>query len=459
MKNFTASAAAQAAGGILCGSQEGIHTEITAVITDSRKIQSGCLFAAIRGDNSDGHAYIDQAVKAGAGAVLGEEIPEGLPVPGIRVDNTRMALQKLAAWYLDQIHIPAVGIIGSAGKTSTKEMTALVLEQKYRVLKTEGNFNNELGVPLTIFRLTEGDEIAVIEMGINHFGEMDRLGKIVRPDTAVMTNIGTAHLEFLGSREGILKAKSEVFRHMKPDGCVILNGDDDMLSTIHTVNGKEPVRYGIENPDVQIRAESVEALGLEGMQFELCTGEESKTVTMPSPGIHSVYNALAGAAVGIRYGLTLDEIAEGIRKYKGLPGRQHIVKGKSITVIDDCYNANPSSMKSSLSILQNFKGRRIAILGDMGELGEQAEELHREVGQYAASLNIDRLYCIGKLGKQIGEAYASATGDSQQKVICFDNKETLLDSLHELIKPEDIILVKASHFMGFDSVVRELEKF
>ena len=459
MKNLTAASAAKAVQGQLSGPDALRKTEITEIITDSRKITSGCLFAAIRGENADGHRYIRQAVEAGAAAILGEEIPEDLPAAGICVPDTRRALQQLAAWYLDQFSIPAVGIIGSAGKTSTKEMTAAVLSEKYRVLKTEGNFNNELGVPLTIFRLREEDEIAVIEMGINHFGEMDRLGAIVRPDTVIMTNIGTAHLEFLGTRDGILKAKTEVFQHMGPESLAILNGDDDKLVTVREAAGNPPVFYGIENKDAGVRAENVRSLGLEGMRFTLCLKDEKKEVTVPSPGMHSVYNALAGAAAGMRYGLTIDEIAAGIGNYVGLSGRQHIVKGNRVTIIDDCYNANPSSMKASLSILNEAAGRKVAVLGDMGELGDNAAELHRGVGRFAASLDQDVLCCVGELGKELGEAAKEAAGDGGLQVRLYPTREELLDSLSEWACPGDAILVKASHFMGFDRVVEALEKF
>ena len=461
MKNMTPSAVCRAAGGIMKGPKAFQNTEITAVITDSRKILSGCLFAAIRGNNSDGHAYIRQAVEAGAAAVLGEEIPEGLPVPGIQVENTVPALQRLAAWYLDQFDIPAVGIIGSAGKTSTKEMVSYVLSEKYRVLKTEGNFNNELGVPLTIFRLTDQDEIAVIEMGINHFGEMDRLGKIVRPDTVIMTNIGTAHLEFLESRAGILKAKSEVFAHMGPGSRVILNGDDDMLSSIEEVNGTAPIRYGVDNADADVRAEEITSLGLRGVRFRLCAGGERTEVTVPSPGQHSVYNALAGAAAGIRYGLTPEQIRNGIGKYHGLSGRMHIIQSGPVCIMDDCYNANPSSMKASLSILQEADGRRTAVLGDMGELGTEAESLHREVGRYAASLGLEQICCVGTLGKQIRDGAEEVLKNKEDKkthVLWYETREELIRALPELIRPRDTILVKASRFMGLEKAVQALEE-
>ncbi|MCF0145555.1 MAG: UDP-N-acetylmuramoyl-tripeptide--D-alanyl-D-alanine ligase [Eubacterium sp.] len=457
MKNMTPDAIVKAVGGRIAGHTDNktMFTEITSVTTDSRKVTCGCLFAALRGKNSDGHAYMAQAARSGALAVLAEEAPEEIGIPVILTADTGKALKDLAAYYLDQLQIPTVGIIGSAGKTSTKEMTAQVLAQKYRVLKTEGNFNNELGVPLTIFRIRDEDEIAVIEMGINHFGEMDRLGRVVRPDSVIMTNIGTAHLEFLGSREGILQAKSEVFAHMGPDSCAILNADDDMLASVKEVQGNIPVRYGIEDPNADVRAEEVISLGLEGMRFVLCMDGLREEVVVPSPGLHSVHNALAGAACGRRYGLTIEQIAEGIRHYQGLPGRERVIRTEKYTVIDDAYNANPSSMMESLKTLQSAQGRRVAILGDMGELGEQASGLHREVGRFAAGLDLDLLCCAGDLGKEIAEG-AEEAESGKAEVCAYPDRDTLLAALPDLIRAGDVILVKASHFMGFERVVTVL---
>lgn len=459
MKNMTPLLMAEATGGMLTGPEELQNREVSAVITDSRKTESGCLFAAIRGERSDGHAFIPQAVKAGAGAVLAEHLPEGpVPVvPVILVKDTLTALKDLAAWYLDQVRIPTVGIIGSAGKTSTKEMTAAVLNRKYRVLKTEGNFNNELGVPLTVFRIRDEHQIAVIEMGINHFGEMRRLARIVRPDTVVMTNIGTAHLEFLESREGILKAKSEVFEYLRPDGCVILNGDDDMLVTIREVQGKTPVFYGIENRDASVRAENIDNSGIESVRCRLILPSGETDLTIPGSGIHAVSNALAGAAVGYRYGLTKEEIAAGVAAYQSLPGRFHVLHLDSLTVIDDSYNANPSSVRGSLDILRNGKGRRVAILGDMGELGTQSPELHKDVGRYAAEGGIDILCCVGERSREMA-AGASEGQCREMQVHWFEDRDELIRMLPELIRKDDTVLVKASRAMGFEKIVGALRE-
>lgn len=463
MKNMTPENMAQAAKGTLIGPETLFKTEITEVLTDSRKIQSGCLFAAIRGERADGHSFIGQVIRDGAGAVVAEYLPDGITpdVPVLLVDDVRRALRDLAEYYLAQMQIPTVGIVGSAGKTSTKEMVAAVLSQKYTVLKTEGNFNNELGVPLTVFRLRDEHQIAVIEMGINHFGEMRRLAKIVRPDTVIMTNIGTAHLEFLKDRDGILRAKSEVFEFLKPDGCVILNGDDDKLVTLQSVRGRKPLFYAVDNHDADIRAEQVELIGIESTKCVMITPADTFDAVIPVSGMHAVHNALAGAAAGYRYGLTPDEITAGIAAYKSLAGRFQIVHTDNLTIIDDSYNANPSSMKASLQVLQNGTGRKTAVLGDMGELGEEAEELHREVGMFAGTCGADALYCIGELGKYIAEGAEESAGENNRNMTIrwFPDRESFIESMPDHIHSGDTVLVKASRFMGFEKIIKALREW
>lgn len=453
---------ALATGGKLLGPEALFQKEIVNVVTDSRKIESGCLFAAIRGERADGHAYIRQTMKDGAGAVLAEYLPEGVTpeIPVILTDDTRKALRDLAAYYLDQMKIPTVGIIGSAGKTSTKEMVAAILSQRFRVLKTEGNFNNELGVPLTVFRIREEHQIAVIEMGINHFGEMSRLAAIVRPDTVVMTNIGTAHLEFLKDRDGILRAKSEVFEYLRPESRVILNGDDDKLVTLQMVQGRKPLFYAVENTQAEIRAESVKTIGIENVSCEIITPENRFSVMIPGSGMHIVSNALAGTAVGCRYGLTPKEIADGIAAYKSLAGRFQIVKTDMVTVIDDSYNANPTSMKASLRVLQNASGRKVAVLGDMGELGGDSDRMHREVGEAAGSMDLDVLYCIGSLGRYIAEGAEESAEKNRHGISIrwFPDIERFMSGLSEYVRQGDTVLVKASRFMAFEKIVGGLKE-
>jgi UDP-N-acetylmuramoyl-tripeptide--D-alanyl-D-alanine ligase len=332
-------------------------------------------------------------------------------------------------------------------------MIAAVLSQKYQVLKTLGNFNNELGLPLTIFRIREGDEIAVLEMGISDFGEMHRLAEIARPDTCVITNIGQCHLEFLGDRDGILRAKSEIFDFLKPDGHIVLNGDDDKLETIHEVKGIRPVFFGLDR-ESDIYADRIEKKGLEGIACRIHAGEESFDTLIPIPGLHMVYNALAGTAVGLHYGLTTEQIRAGIESLQPVSGRFHIITTGRCTIIDDCYNANPVSMKASLGVLQDGIGRKVAILGDMGELGPQENELHREVGEYAGTLDIDECICVGPLCQHLADGIRAV--NPQMRVICMENLQELLRQLDNLVKDQDTVLVKASHFMHFEKIVEKL---
>ena len=480
MKNLTIKNIAAVTGGICYGLEEKQNLEVSAVVTDSRKAQRDCLFAAIKGERVDGHRFVRQVCQAGGIALV--ENRECLGFPGaeaVLVPSTLEAIKKIAAFYLRQLSIPVVGIVGSVGKTSTKELTASVLSRGYRVLKTEGNFNNELGVPLTIFRLTTEDQLAVLEMGINHFGEMHRLAEITCPETVVFTNIGCSHLEFLGSRDGILKAKSEVFDFIRPGGHIILNGDDDKLITVQDVHGIRPVFYGIRNQECAFRAREIRSLGFSGSSFVLVTPEGEIPVTVPAPGIHMVYNALAAASAGITYGLTLEQVRDGIAAAPSLSGRFQVIRTDYLTIVDDCYNANPGSMKASLEILAEedtesagkesgenrslLPGRRVAILGDMGELGENTEALHREVGEYAGKLCLDLLCTIGPLSRKLAEA--AAEENPELTVRSFDRVEELLDALQKqtadqpLLQKNDTVLVKASHFMNFGRIVEALKNY
>lgn len=334
-------------------------------------------------------------------------------------------------------------------------MIASVLSEKYHVLKTLGNFNNELGLPLTVFRLREEHQVAVLEMGISDFGEMHRLSKIARPDVCVMTNIGQCHLEFLKDRDGILRAKSEIFDYLAEDGTVILNGDDDKLSTIKEVKGIRPVFFGVESGR-EIYADEIEPKGLKGIRCRIHAGEESISVLIPIPGYHMVLNALAAAAVGLTMGLTMEQIRAGIEKLQSLGGRFHIIEKGNMLIIDDCYNANPVSMKASLDVLKDAEHRKVAILGDMFELGENAAELHASVGCHAAENEIDLLICVGDASRHMAEA-AFQTGGCGE-VLQVPTLAALLEVLPKLIQEDDTILVKASHGMHFEKVVERLQE-
>lgn len=456
MKNLTLENIAKVCGGVYVGSPEKKEQEVQGIVTDSRKVEEGFLFVPIKGARVDAHDFIDGVMEKGALCTLTERELGEKSFPYIKVNSSLQAVKDIAEFYLKQLSIPVVGITGSVGKTSTKEMIAAVLEEKYNVLKTKGNFNNELGVPLTVFGLRPDHEIAVLEMGISDFGEMHRLAKIARPDTCVITNIGLCHLEFLKSRDGILKAKTEIFDFLESDGHVILNGDDDKLIMVRDVKGIKPLFFGVDNHQ-GVWADEIESKGLKGISCRIHAGEDSFKVLIPIPGRHMVYNALAGTAVGLTYGMNMEEIKKGIESLQSLSGRFHIIETGNRTIVDDCYNANPVSMKASLDVLQDALGRRVAILGDMGELGKEEVEMHREVGVYAAARDIDKIICVGELAGDMAEAarLAAPTKD----IVHFAEKESLLEALPEMIRDGDTILVKASHFMEFEKVVEMLKDF
>ena len=455
MKNLTPENIAKACGGTMVNCENILGREVTAVTTDSRKVTEGCLYIPMKGAKFNGHDFIPQVMEGGALLTLTEKDEAAEGYPYIKVKRTDIAIQRIAEFYRVELGIPVVGITGSVGKTSTKEMIAAVLSQKYNVLKTAGNFNNNLGLPLTIFRITEEHEIAVLEMGISHFGEMTDLARTARPNTMVITNIGTCHLEFLKDRDGVFEAKTECFEYVDfENGTVVLNGEDDKLCRVDQVHGRAPIFYGMD-PGMRVYAENIQPLGLKGTACTINIDDRYFDVTVPIPGRHMVMNALAGAAVGSLYGLTDEEIKAGIESLETLGGRFNIVETEKYTIIDDCYNANPMSMKASLGVLNDVEERCVAILGDMGELGENEAALHREVGEYAGEQNIDEYIVVGKLSENISEAIREVKPEADLHT--FETVEELIPALDALLKEGDIVLVKASHFMGFDRIVEALK--
>lgn len=453
MKQMSLENIAAACSGIYVGPEEAKHIEVTGVTSDSRQVEEGFLFAALKGERVDGHKFVPQTFEKGAVCVLVEDAPENPAGPYIQVESCFQAMKDIAEYYRKTLSIPVVGIVGSVGKTSTKEMVASVLEQKYKVLKTQGNFNNELGLPLTVFRIREEHEVAVLEMGISDFGEMHRLSKIARPDICVMTNIGTCHLENLKDRDGVLQAKSEVF-DFATEGCIAcLNGDDDKLITLKNKEGIRPCFFGKEAEN-NIYAENIENMGLDGIACDICAPEGRVRVMIPIPGMHMVYNALAGAAAGLALGLSLSEIKAGIEALKPTGGRNNILHTADYTIIDDCYNANPVSMRASLDVLKFALGRKVALLGDMGELGENEVQLHYEVGVHAGENKIDLVVCTGVLSEHMAKGAKEA---GAVNVLHYPDRATLLAELPKILEPQDTVLVKASHFMGFEHVVEELK--
>lgn len=435
------------------GKKEDLDKEVTGIEIDSRKIQPGNLFVPIKGERTDGHNYIPQVMKAGALASLTEQ-PLGEEAGNhILVPSSLEAMQGIAAFYRNLLPVRVVGITGSVGKTSTKEMIASVLKEHFRVHKTAGNFNNHIGLPLTIFGLEREHEVGVLEMGISDFGEMHTLASMANPDICVITNIGLCHLENLKTRDGILKAKTECFDHMKENGAVVLNGLDDKLCTIDAVKGMAPVFYGRETDKAY--ATDMEDLGLLGIRINLHLCGQVRQVTIPIPGEHNIYNALAAACVGHILGMDIEEICRGIENVETIGGRSNLIQVKGMTIIDDCYNANPVSMKASLDVLAKAPGRKIAVLGDMGELGRDERELHAQVGNYLAGKNIDFLYCAGELSREIAQ---TAKQNPRCAVSYFTSKEELIPALKEEVKEGDTILVKASHFMEYPKIVEALKE-
>ena len=455
MEYMTLERIAECCEGTYYGKEEYKKTEVAGIAIDSRIIQKGWLFVAIRGARRDGHDFINSVMEDGALACLSEQVLEHPAGPYILVKSTTEALKKIAAFYRRALGIPVVGITGSVGKTSTKEMIASVLKEKFLVHKTEGNYNNEIGLPLTIFGITKDHEIAVLEMGISDFGEMHRLAEIAAPDICVITNIGLCHLENLGSRDGILKAKTEVFSHLRGEGIVILNGDDDKLATVTEVNGKKPIFYGLNGGTAF--ASDLEPLEMEGIRMTLHLNGAAKRVTIPIPGTHNVYNALAAACVGSALGMDLEEICRGIETVETISGRSNLIQKNGITVIDDCYNANPVSMRAAIDVLSQVSGRKIAVLGDMGELGEQETEFHREVGAYTVSKQIDMLCCTGELSKEMAQS-AENCSDGTTKVNYFSTKDALIKALLPKIRKGDTLLIKASHSMQFSEIVEKITR-
>ena len=465
MKHMSLHEIAAACRGTYHGDPSAALREVSGVVIDSRKAEKHCLFIAIKGARADGHTFIPQVMEKGALCSVSEQDLGDVNYPYIRVASCEQALKDIAEHYRRSLDIKVVGISGSVGKTSTKEMIASVLSQKYSVLKTEGNFNNEIGLPLTVFNIREEHEIAVLEMGISNFGEMTRLAKIARPDICVFTNIGVAHIESLGSRDGILKAKTEMIDYMNPQGTVIMNGDDDKLRGFTPPNGLTPVYFGLD-ASCAYRAGEITSRGLKGTDVRIVTPSSSFDAHICIPGGHMVYNALAAAAVGYALDMTDEEIAAGIRANVPIAGRNNLIEGSHYTVIDDCYNANPASMKSSLDVLAYADTRTVAVLGDMFELGPKEKEMHYNVGEHAAKKGIDVLICIGDLSAEIARgakdtALRSAEQDgasaaADMEIHHYASKSDFFKDAGNILMDGDTILVKASHGMEFPEIVDKL---
>ena len=424
---------------------------VTGVTTDSRAVQPGQLFIPLVGERFDGHAYIAKALEGGAAGCLTAAAPETL-LPGklyIQVADTRLALKALASWYRDKFDLPVVQVTGSAGKTTTKEMIASVLSQRYNTLRTEGNFNNDIGAPLTLLRLMPEHQAAVIETGMNHFGEIRYLGEMVRPDIAVITNVGDAHIENLGNtRQGILRAKCEIFENLTPEGIAVLNGDDELLNTVTLP--QTILRCGVGD-GCGVRVTDIDDRGLEGVACTVTIEGEHYRLTTSAPGRYMIYPMAMAAAIGRRLGLTGEEIAAGVAAYTTVGSRMHLIRlpGERL-VIDDCYNANPQSMAEGLRMLAASPAQhRVAVLGDMGELGQLTAQAHRDMGALTRRLGLTAV--------AVGEKMHALT-ETDPQAQWFATVEEAMPAIRQLFTPGTAVLVKASHAMHFESIVKELEK-
>ena len=454
MQPMTIPEIVSAVGGTWLNPREGT-APVSAVSTDSRRIAPGCLFLPLVGEKFDGHDFLDRALAAGAAGCLCAKVPETLRPDKfyIRVEDTRLALKALASAYRDRFPIPFIQVTGSVGKTTTKEMLASVLGAKLCVLKTPENFNNDIGTPLTLLGLGPEHQAAVIETGMNHFGEIRYLGEMVRPDIAVISNIGDAHIEYLGSREGILKAKSEIFENLKPGGLAVLNGDDALLNTLDLPF--RTVRCG-HSEHCAVRVTEVADHGVAGITCTIVTQRDTYHLNIPAPGEHMAWSAAIAVAVGEELGLTAEEIARGAAAYEPAGSRMRVVRLRGgRLILDDCYNANPQSVTAALEVLAKTEcGRKTAVLGDMGELGALTDQAHYNMGALAAMLGIDEVIAIGTKAEKIADGAAQSGGS----VTHFATKEEAIRSLTGLLSEDTAILVKASHAMQFGWIVEQLRK-
>ena len=427
---------------------------INAVVTDSRKVAPGCVFVCFPGERVDGHTFAAGAYKNGAAYVIANHPVEGVPEDRtVVVPSSHMAMVRMASNYRMLFSPKMIGVTGSVGKTTTKEFCYAVLSAFGKTLKTEGNQNNEIGLPNTLFRLEPDTEYAVVEMGMSNLGEIERLARCARPNAGIITMVGVSHLESLGTRENILKAKLEICAGL-PDGAPLaLNADNDLLPTAKIPPRLRPVWFGIDAENADVRAVDIAPAGT-GTSFTLVDKEFGKfEVTIPTAGRHTVYDALAAYAATTRLGLDAARAAAALADYRTTGMRQNIVEKQGVTVIEDCYNASPDSMKAALSVLHDLpvQGRRIALLGDMLELGDATETGHRQTGEWAAGAGVDLLIAYGSLSTAMAEAAKA----KEVSVIHCQTAQEVVQCLQQNVHPGDALLAKASHAMGLEDVLQK----
>ena len=419
---------------------------------DSRKIEEGQLFVALQGER-DGHDFIPAALEKGAAAVLCSR--KTGDHPAIIVDDTRKALGDIARGERQRIGMKVVGVTGSVGKSTTKEMISAVLAKSFRVSKTPANYNNDIGMPMSVLGMSEDTQVAVLEMGMNHFREIAYLASIAQPDVAVITNIGTMHIEHLGSQQGILKAKLEILEGMKDGGRVILNGDDSLLWNIHRREGLDVTYFGVQNPECDYQGTDIqENPGL--LQFNAKCAHLVFPVELSLEGVHYVSDALAAIGVGVELGMNPSKIQEALSQFRNMAGRQEIFEAKGCTIIKDCYNAGPESMAAALTVLGNKPGRRVAVLGDMLELGVCTQAEHYRVGRIAAE-KADLILAYGpNSSRTINGAITGGMPDTKAKA--YENRDEIVAAMKRMVRPGDVILVKGSRGMHMELILEQFLK-
>lgn len=429
--------------------------EFSKVVIDSREATKDDIFFSIKGENFDGHDFIKQVIEKGAGLCIVHKEGDYSSFEGqcniVLVKDTKAALLELSAYYLKTLNIKVVGVTGSTGKTSTKDLIAAALSSKYKVFKTQGNFNNDIGMPLMIFKLDKSYDVAVLEMGMSNLGEIETLACVARQEIAVITNVGTSHLENLKTRENILKAKLEITSFFKEDNVLIVNGDNDLLCDLKEENYKL-VKIGVEH-DYNFKGCRII---INKGSIEFCVREkgeaEEHMIKVPVPGIHNVLNSLLAIAVARQLNVSYKEIQEGIVKLESTSMRLDVIEEEGYTIINDSYNASPDSMIAAFQVINSYEGRKIAVLGTMKELGTSAKEAHKEVGKAARKLGINKLYTLGEFNDEYKEGFGS------ENFKAFSEMKDLIENLKKEIKNGDVILVKASRSMKFETIVKELQR-
>lgn len=426
--------------------------EIKAVSTDTRKIEEGTMFIALKGENFNGNNYVLEAFNKGAKIAIVDEVKCDLnelkeDVALIKVQNTGRALMDLAKFYREKLGLKVVGITGSAGKTSTKDLVAAVLSDKYKVFKTKGNFNNEIGLPLMILELDSTYDVAILEMGMRGLGQIKELAEIASPDLGIITNIGISHIEILKTRENILKAKMEIATFFDKNNTLVVCGNDDFLGDLPEAEYKI-VKTGVgENFKIGAKNIALEELS---SKFTVYDGEKEEEFSLDMPGEHNISNLMLGIAIAKELGVSFEEMKRGLKNIEATSMRLELIKKDGFSILNDCYNSSPVAVKSAIDVMKNIEGkRRMAVLGTMRELGHKSEEAHEEIGKYAKENGIEKVLCFGDFSENIKEGYGEGC-------TVYENKEELIKDLLNIICDGDIILVKASRSLKFEEITKAL---